>query len=72
MIWRLNTLRRHVLALHHMRISGDVYAPSSAVSRLRQRGDDDLLARVDATVPGNDPASIADAYRALRVLMLET
>jgi hypothetical protein len=70
MIWRLNTLRRPVLALHHMRVSGEVYAPSSAVSRLGTRYDDSLLARVDASVPTNDPASVAAAYRELRALML--
>jgi hypothetical protein len=71
MIWRLNSLRRNVLALHHMRVSGDVYAPSSAVSRLHTSGDDGLLARVDGSVPANDPASIAAAYGELRSLMLD-
>jgi hypothetical protein len=72
MIWRLNTLRRHVLALDHIRTSNDVYAPSSAVSRMRAIHDDDtLVSRIDASVPTNDPASIAAAFRALRTLMLE-
>jgi hypothetical protein len=71
MIWRLNTLRRPVLALHRMQVGGDVYAPSSAVSQTRKAGDPDLLARVEASVPTADAASIAAAYRELRALMLD-
>lgn len=71
MIWRLTTLRRPVLALHQMSVSGDVYAPSSAVSQLRAGRDDRALERTSATVPAADPASIAAAYRELRALMLE-
>jgi len=71
-IWRLGTLRRPVLALHHMRVAGAVYAPSSAASRLRSAGDAELLERAHASVPTTDPASVAAAYRALRAVMLES
>jgi hypothetical protein len=70
MLWRLTTLRRPVLALHHMRVSGDVYAPSSAASRLASRAASAQLERVDALVPTLDRASIAGAYAELRDLML--
>jgi hypothetical protein len=70
MLWRLTTLRRPALALHHMRMSGDVYAPSSAVSRLASRAATDRLERVDSIVPTLDRASIAAAYCELRAVML--
>lgn len=70
MIWRLHTLRRPVLALHHMRVAGDIYAPSSGASRLDRRGGDELRARVETTVPAYDPASVAEAYCTLREIML--
>jgi hypothetical protein len=71
MLWRLTTLRRPALALHHMRTSGDVYAPSSAASRLASRQESRLAERVDAIVPALDRASIAAAYCELRAVMLD-
>jgi nucleotidyltransferase-like protein len=71
MVWKMDSLRRNVLALEHIR-SGDVYAPSSAATRLDEKLAQGQVARVAETVPALDCAGVLRAYEALRAMMLES
>jgi hypothetical protein len=70
MVWRMDSLRRPVIALDHMGRSGDVYAPSSALSHLPERSSAEHARLVMETVPAVERTAMADAFEKLRGIML--
>jgi hypothetical protein len=70
MVWRMDSLRRPVIALDHMCRSGDVYAPSSALSHFPERSSAEHARLVMETVPVVERTSMVDAFQKLRAIML--